>query len=104
MLKYRLRIEPNLHPYSSVFHDLSKELSTGLCEYYRKNQIVTVIIGGLALDYCVKETAIDLYNLGFRVIVNLKATRAIGDEISTITDLTDRGIIVIRSLDELIMI
>jgi nicotinamidase/pyrazinamidase len=95
-------VEPNLHPYSGVYHDLQKKLTTGLVEYYSHNNIDTIIIGGLALDYCVKDTAIDLANRGFRVIVNLGATRAINEDINkTILNMKMFGIVIIKSLDEI---
>ncbi|MDQ2993858.1 MAG: nicotinamidase [Pseudomonadota bacterium] len=39
-----------------------------------------LIIGGLALDYCVKETALDAIHHGLSVLVHLDATRAITSE------------------------
>lgn len=77
-------IEPNLHPYSSCYHDLKKKLSTGLIEYYEYYGIRTIIIGGLALDYCVMDTILDLANLYYNIIVNLSATRSIGNVEETI--------------------
>lgn len=70
--------EPDLHPYSSCYHDLGKKLSTGLIEWYNSKDITTVIVGGLATNYCVGETVIDLSNAGFQVILNLAACRGIG--------------------------
>lgn len=70
--------EPDLHPYSSCYHDLDKKLSTGLIEWLNSKEITTVIVGGLATNYCVGETCIDLSNAGFQVILNLSACRGIG--------------------------
>lgn len=72
--------EPDLHPYSSCYHDLGKKLSTGLIEWYNSKEITTVIVGGLATNYCVGETVIDLANAGFQVILNLAACRGIGTQ------------------------
>lgn len=72
--------EPDLHPYSSCYHDLNKKISTGLIEWYQNKGISTVIVGGLATNYCVGETVIDLSNAGFQVILNLGACRGIGSE------------------------
>lgn len=72
--------EPDLHPYSSCYHDLGKKLSTGLIEWYNSKDITTVIVGGLATNYCVGETVIDLSNAGFQVILNLAACRGIGTQ------------------------
>lgn len=72
--------EPDLHPYSSCYHDLGKKLSTGLIEWYNSKDITTVIVGGLATNYCVGETVIDFANAGFQVILNLAACRGIGTQ------------------------
>jgi nicotinamidase/pyrazinamidase len=72
-------VERNLHPYSPIFHDLEKRISTGIIEKAKSDNVNTFILGGLALNYCLGEGAIDLKNAGFRVIVNLGATRGIGD-------------------------
>ncbi|WP_320152021.1 nicotinamidase [uncultured Tolumonas sp.] len=73
-------IEPAFHPYGACYHDLSEKLSTGLIEWLHQHQVTTVILGGLALDYCVKTTALQLKNVGFNVVVNLSATKGIADE------------------------
>jgi nicotinamidase/pyrazinamidase len=70
-------IEPDMHPYGCCYHDLENKLSTGLIEYLRINQIDTIIAGGLALDYCVKTSVLQLRDAGFNVIVNLAACRGI---------------------------
>jgi nicotinamidase/pyrazinamidase len=43
----------------------------------RRRGVDRVIIGGLALDYCVKETALDALDAGFDVLVLEDATRAV---------------------------
>ena len=73
-------IEPTFHPYGACYHALSEKLSTGLIEWLHQHQVTTVILGGLALDYCVKTTALQLKNVGFNVVVNLSATKGIADE------------------------
>lgn len=72
--------EPDLHPYSSCYHDLSKKVSTGLIEWYNSKDISTVIVGGLATNYCVGSTVIDLVEAGFQVVLNLGGCRGIGTE------------------------
>jgi nicotinamidase/pyrazinamidase len=73
-------IELDLHPYGACYHDLHDKLSTGVIEYLRLNGITNVIVGGLATDYCVKTTALQLLKAGFRVIVNLEASRGVSHE------------------------
>lgn len=77
--------EPDLHPYSSCYHDLNKKVSTGLIEWYNSKDISTVIVSGLATNYCVGSTVIDLVEAGFQVILNLGGCRGIGTE-EVITD------------------
>ncbi len=73
-------IEPDMHPYGACYHDLAGRLSTGLIEWLRQQQIATVLLGGLAFDYCVKQTALQLKSAGFRVVINKAACRAISEE------------------------
>ena len=70
-------IEPDMHPYGCCYHDLAETLSTGLIEYLTVQQVDCVIVGGLALDYCVKTSVLQLRRAGFKVIVNLAACRGI---------------------------
>ena len=75
--------EPDMHPYSSCYHDLNKSVSTGLIEWFRDKGVKNIIVGGLALNseeipLCVGETIIDLVNVGFKVVLNMGATRWLG--------------------------
>lgn len=73
-------IEKNLHPYGACYHNEDWETlkrSTGVIEFLKCNGVKTVIVGGLATDHCVQETALQLADAGFLVIVNLAACRGI---------------------------
>lgn len=70
-------VEPHLHPYGACYHDLHEMLSTGVIEFLRARAIECVLVGGLATDYCVKHTALQLRRAGFRVVVNLSACRGV---------------------------
>lgn len=70
-------IEKFLHPYGIAYHDLADTKSTGVIEYLKQNNITTLILGGLAEDYCLLTSAIQFKKAGFDVIVNLAATKAI---------------------------
>lgn len=94
-------IEPDLHPYSACYHDLNKKLSTGVIEWLRENEIDTVVVGGLALDYCVKQTVIDLIGSGFEVIINKAATKSIGDFNKAVQELEEMGVFFIENADDL---
>lgn len=102
--------EPDLHPYSSCYHDLKKQISTGLIEWYESKNIHTVIVGGLALNFenvplCVGITIIDLLDAGFNVILNMGATRGLGSTegienfINMLVD--EYHVIVVNSADEI---
>ncbi|KAF1054503.1 MAG: Nicotinamidase [Stenotrophomonas maltophilia] len=73
-------VEPDMHPYGACYHDLAERRSTGVIEYLREQGVQRVLVGGLALDYCVKNTALQLRRAGFEVIVYLPACRAIAQE------------------------
>lgn len=74
--------DPLQHPYGACYHDLGEQTSTGVIEWLRENNIETVIVGGLATDYCVKNTVLQLCRAGFTVIVNLGACRGVAGETS----------------------
>lgn len=96
-------IELDMHPYGACYHDLHDTLSTGVIEYLRQKGIEAVICGGLALDYCVAKTAIQLAAGGFQVIVNLGACRGIDE--TTVTEaierMADAGVVLIDSASDL---
>ncbi len=70
-------IEVDKHPYGACYHDLKNTLSTGVIEYLKLHGITTVICGGLATDYCVKNTVLQLRQAGFEVILNKAGCRGI---------------------------
>ncbi|TFF81232.1 nicotinamidase [Aeromonas taiwanensis] len=73
-------VEPDLHPYGACYHDLAERRSTGLVEFLQARGVSTVLVGGLATDYCVKTSVLQLLRAGFRVIVHLDACRGIAPE------------------------
>ncbi|MBV7415766.1 nicotinamidase [Aeromonas sp. sif2433] len=73
-------VEPDLHPYGACFHDLAERRSTGLIEFLQSRGVSTVLVGGLATDYCVKTSVLQLRRAGLRVIVHLDACRGISPE------------------------
>lgn len=95
-------VEPDLHPYGACFHDIQEKLSTGLIEWLKAKEITTVLVGGLATDYCVKTTAMQLKRRGgFDVWVNLEACRGIAEETTETgcAEMRDVGIHVIETLE-----
>lgn len=96
-------IEPDMHPYGACYHDLNENMSTGLIEFLKDKNVNTIIIGGLATDYCVKNTAIQLAKAGFQVILNLAACQGLSDETTkaALKEMREQGIKIIHRLDEL---
>jgi len=96
-------VEPDLHPYGACYHDLAEKRSTGVIEFLRHNAVDHILVGGLALDYCVKTTALQLRHAGFEVIVHLPACRAIASETAATACIAmrEQGILLTASLDEL---
>lgn len=93
-------VEPDMHPYGACYNDLAGLQSTGVIEFLKINGIETVIVGGLATDYCVKTTALQLCAAGFQVVVNLEACRGISPDTvqAAIDEMGTKGISVVDSL------
>ncbi|WP_087026724.1 isochorismatase family protein [Thaumasiovibrio subtropicus] len=73
-------LDPDAHPYGAFYHDQADTLSTGGLEFLQVKGIDTVLVGGLALDFCVKKSVEQLLAAGLRVVLNLAATRAVFPE------------------------
>ncbi len=69
---------------------------TELERLLRERDVVEVHVGGLALDYCVKATALDARRAGFDVVLHRDATRAVevqaGDGDQAIAELRAAGV------------
>jgi len=68
--------DPEIDPYSGLYDNGHKK-ATGLSEYLKENGIEEVAIAGLATDYCVKFTAMDARQDGFKTKVILGACRGV---------------------------
>jgi nicotinamidase/pyrazinamidase len=67
---------PKIDSYSG-FLDNDKQSKTGLDELLKKLNITDIDVVGLALDYCVKATALDGAKLGYNTSVIVDLTRAV---------------------------
>jgi len=85
----------------SGFFDNGKKKETQLNEFLKSKQVEMVFIVGLATDYCVKYTALDAAELGYRVFVVPDATKAVnineGDYDRAIEEMKLAGIGMINS-------
>lgn len=77
------------------------EADTGsqtLAEYLREQDVDEVTVVGLALDYCVKSTAIDAHKLGFKSAVIFEDTRPVNvspdDGDKAVEEMRSLGIVV----------
>jgi len=95
--------DPEKHPYGACYYDLAETESTGAIEWLRDHGVATVIVGGLATDYCMKTTALQLRSAGFRVIVNLAACRSVDPATldDVVAQLRSAGIELVTSAAEL---
>lgn len=73
-------IQPNLHPYGFTAHDLQGKISTGVIEWLKYNNVYDCIMCGIATDYCLSTSAIQLALAGFHVIVVLEASAGISPD------------------------
>ena len=83
---------PEAEGYSGFEH-------TDLERLLREHDVDKVHVAGLALDYCVKQTALDAARAGFDVTVHLDATRPVeveaGDGERAVAELRAAGVSVI---------
>lgn len=97
-------VEADLHPYGACYHTLdwmSNKKSTGVIEFLKCQNIETVIVGGLATDYCASTTALQLKDAGFNVVFNLVASRGISPQTidEAIAEMKKAGIVVVDDIE-----
>lgn len=68
--------DPTVDSYSAFF-DNAHKCSTGLESFLKSKNITTLVIVGLATDYCVKFSALDALKIGFIVIVLPEGCRGV---------------------------
>jgi nicotinamidase/pyrazinamidase len=66
----------NLDSYSAFFEN-DRKTPTGLEGFLKTLSIDTLVLGGLATDYCVLYSALDAASLGFKTIVAFDAARGV---------------------------
>ena len=68
--------DPDIDSYSGL-NDNGHKKSTGLGEFLKEKGVTDVHIAGLATDYCVKFTALDSQEYGFKTSVVVGACRGV---------------------------
>jgi nicotinamidase/pyrazinamidase len=93
-------IDPEIDSYSSFF-DNRRKRSTGLVEYLRAQEVSGLFICGLATDYCVKFSALDSINSGFRTSVIEDGCRGVdlkpGDSAAALAEMRKAGATIVES-------
>jgi len=88
---FKKGMDKNCHPYSGFGAE-------GLEEFLNERGVEEVFIVGLALDYCVKDTAVDAAMKGFDTVVIEDGTRPIDPNINpTLKEFQQAGVKMIES-------
>ncbi len=90
----RKGFRPQIDSYSAFFEN-DHETPTGLEGYLRTRGVDSVLMVGLATDFCVHYSAMDAARLGFDVTVDTHLCRAIdldGSLAASRTQMTDAGV------------
>jgi nicotinamidase/pyrazinamidase len=74
---FRKGTDRGIDSYSGLF-DNGRRKSTGLGEWLKEKGVTEVFVCGLATDYCVKFTALDAVQSGFKTFLIEDATRGVG--------------------------
>ena len=97
---FRKGADPTIDSYSGFF-DNGHRKSTGLGEYLKERGVDRVYVCGLATDYCVKYTALDAVDLGFKTYLVEDACRGVdlqpGDVQQAIEEMRSKGVAVVHA-------
>ena len=84
----------------SGFFDNGHRGDTGLTAWLREQGVTELTLCGLATDYCVKFTALDALECGFKVNLHLPACRGVdlqqGDCENAVAEMRERGAVIIE--------
>lgn len=93
---------PEIDSYSGLF-DNGHRQATDLDAYLRAHNVDELFIMGLATDYCVKFTALDARQLGYKVTLVLDGCRGVnlnpGDVDAAVDQMRQAGVQIIQSAD-----
>lgn len=94
-------VDPSVDSYSGFF-DNDQRRATGLGDFLQEAGATEVFVLGLATDYCVKFTALDARNLGFKTILIEDGCRGVnlkpGDVDRAMEELRRAGVEIINSV------
>jgi len=85
----------------SGFFDNGHRQATGLGDYLKAKQVTEVYVVGLATDYCVKFTALDAVQLGFKTHLIEDACRGVnlqpGDVAAAVEEMKKAGVEILHA-------
>jgi nicotinamidase/pyrazinamidase len=94
--------DPGIDSYSGL-SDNGHRKSTGLGEWLKAQDVTDVYVCGLATDYCVKFTALDAVQFGFKTYLIEDASRGVNlqssDVSNAIAEMKRAGVTVVQSTD-----
>ena len=94
--------DAGIDSYSGLF-DNGHRKSTGLGEWLKQKGVTEVFVCGLATDYCVKFTALDAVQFGFKTFLVEDASRGVNlrpDDVKiAIADMNRAGVVIVQSAD-----
>lgn len=94
--------DPRVDSYSGFF-DNARRRATGLVAYLKQNGVRQVFVLGLALDYCVRATALDAADLGYETHLVEDGTRAVNlqptDGAKAVMEMREAGVRMVRSIE-----
>ena len=95
----RKGFRPHIDSYSAFFEN-DRRTSTGLHGYLHERGVDSIVLAGLATDYCVGDSALDAARLGYEVTLIEDACRAIdleGSLATAIRRMREAGVTFARS-------
>ena len=97
---FRKGTDPGIDSYSG-FYDNGHRQATGLGEWLKTATVTDVYVCGLATDFCVKFTALDAVQLGFKTHLIEDASRGVNlqpdDVRNAIEEMKRFGVVVVQS-------
>ena len=94
--------DPGIDSYSTFFDNAHRK-ATGLADYLRERGVGAVFLAGLATDYCVRFSALDAVELGFRAHVVLDGCRGVelaaGDVERAVGEMAAAGVRMLEAAD-----
>lgn len=87
----------------SAFFDNGHRRATGLADYLKEKHVTELYIAGLATDYCVKYSASDSLDLGFKTYIVMEGVKGVdlnpGDSGKALLEMQEKGAVLVSVHD-----